>query len=117
MTMSVEPFNSAACARCSRQFCNLYKASSKEASDDKSWKMKPKMHMIQEMCEVQSELLGNARILELQGRELHGRGFIHGALARWIGDGLGNSSPCVGHTSRALALLIGCEGANGQTKY
>ena len=26
MTMSVEPFDSAACARCSRQFCTLYKA-------------------------------------------------------------------------------------------
>ena len=35
MTMSVEPFDSAACARCSRQLCNLYKALSKEASDDK----------------------------------------------------------------------------------
>ena len=61
MTMSVEPFDSAACARCSRQFCTLYKALSKEASDDNLWKLKPKMHMVQEMCEVQSELLGNPR--------------------------------------------------------
>ena len=29
MTMSVEPFDSAACARCSRQFCTLYKTVSK----------------------------------------------------------------------------------------
>ena len=61
MTMSMEPFDSAACARCSRQFCTLYKALSKEASDDNLWKLKPKMHMVQEMCEVQSELLGNPR--------------------------------------------------------
>ena len=61
MTMSAEPFDSAACARCSRQFCTLYKALSKEASDDNLWKLKPKMHMVQEMCEVQSELLGNPR--------------------------------------------------------
>ena len=58
MTMSVEPFDSAACARCSRQFCTLYEALSKEASDDNLWKLKPKMHMVQEMCEVQSVLLG-----------------------------------------------------------
>ena len=61
MTMSVEPLDSAACARCSRQFCTLYKALSKEASDDNLWKLTPKMHMVQEMCEVQSELLGNSR--------------------------------------------------------
>ena len=61
VTMSVEPLDSAACARCSRQFCTLYKALSKEASDDNLWKLKPKMHMVQEMCEVQSELLGNPR--------------------------------------------------------
>ena len=59
---------------------------------------------------MQSESLP-ARILDLQGRELHVRRFVHGALARWIGDGFHNSSPCVGHTSRALALMIGCEGA------
>ena len=34
---------------------------SKEASDDNLWKLKPKMHMVQEMCEVQSELPGNPR--------------------------------------------------------
>ena len=39
MTMSVEPIDSAACVRCSRQFCNLYKALSKEASDDTLWKI------------------------------------------------------------------------------
>ena len=61
MTMSVVPFDSAACARCSRQFCNLYKVLSKEASDDKLWKLKPKMHMVQEMCEVQSALVVNPR--------------------------------------------------------
>ena len=71
--------------------------------------------MIQEMCEVQSELLP-ARILDLQGRELHGRRFVHGALARWIGDGFHNSSPCVGHISRALALMVSCEGAIGPKK-
>ena len=61
MTMSVEPFDSAACARCSRQFCTLYKDLSKEASDDNLWKLKP--NMVQEMCEVQSEfeLLGKPR--------------------------------------------------------
>ena len=57
-----------------------------------------------------------ARILDLQGRELHGRRFVHGALARWISDGFDDSSPCVGHTSRALALMIGCERAIGKTK-
>ena len=67
------------------------------------------------MCEGQSELLP-ARILDLQGRELHGRGFVHGALARWIGDGFHNSSPCVGHISRALALMIGSEWAIGKKK-
>ena len=61
MTMSVEPFDSAARARCSRQFCTLYKALSKEASDDNLWKLKPKIHTVQEMCEVQSELLSNQR--------------------------------------------------------
>ena len=55
MTMSAEPSHSAACARCSRQVL------SKEASDDTLWKMKPKMRMVQEMCEVQSELLGKPR--------------------------------------------------------
>ena len=48
-------------ARCSRQFCTLHKALSKEASNDNLWKLKPKMHMIQEMWEVQSELFGNPR--------------------------------------------------------
>ena len=60
MTVSVEPLDSAACANCSRQFCNLGKALSKEGSDDNLWKLKPKMHMVQ-MYEVQSELLGNPR--------------------------------------------------------
>ena len=57
-----------------------------------------------------------ARILDLQGRELHGRRFVHGALARWISDGFDDSSPCVGHTSHALALMIGCERAIGKKK-
>ena len=57
-----------------------------------------------------------ARILDLQGRELHGRRFVHGALAWWISDGFGGSSPCVGYTSRALALMFGCEGAIGQKR-
>ena len=48
MTMSVQSFDSDA-------------ALSKEASDEKLWKMKPKMHMIREMCELQFELLGNPR--------------------------------------------------------
>ena len=61
MTMSVEPFDSAACARCSRQLSNLCKALSKEASNDKLWKLMPKMRMVQEMCEVQSELLSIPR--------------------------------------------------------
>ena len=46
MTMSVEPFDSAACARCSRQLSNLCKALSKEASNDKLWKLMPKMRMV-----------------------------------------------------------------------
>ena len=117
MTMSVEPFDSAACARCSRQLCTLYKALSKEASDDNLWKLKPKMHMVQEMCEVQSELLGNPReFWTYSGRELHGRRFVHGALARWISDGFDDSSPCVGLTSRALAFIITCERAIGKKK-
>ena len=52
------------------------------------------------MCEVQSELLPS-RILDLQGRELRGRRIVHGALARWIGDGFKPSTPFVGRTSRA----------------
>ena len=56
------------------------------------------------------------RVLDLQGRKLHGRRFFHGALVRWIGDGFHASSPCVGHTSRALALMIGCEAAIGQKR-
>ena len=36
-------------------FCTLYKALSKGVSDD-MWKLKPKTHMVQVMCEVQSEL-------------------------------------------------------------
>ena len=44
-----------------RQFCNLSKALSKEASEDNLWKLKPKMHMAQEMSEVQSDLFGNPR--------------------------------------------------------
>ena len=78
--------------------------------------MKPKMQNDAGDVRVCSLSRQPARILDLQGRELHRRGFVHGALAQRIGDGFNDSSPCVGHTSRALALVIGSEGAIGRRK-
>ena len=103
VTMSVGPFDSAACARCSRQF---FKASSPEASDDNLWKLKPKIHVTQDMCEVQSELLGDQRdrdesFMVVVSFMAHSRGgwATASTIALRVLD-----------THRSLALMIGGEG-------
>ena len=60
-TSSVTGSTAPRAPRCPRQVCNLCKALSKEASDDNLWKLTPKMHMVHQMREVKSELLGNPR--------------------------------------------------------
>ena len=42
-----------------RRFCLLYKALSAESSDERLWRMKPKMHMLQELVEFQVHDLGH----------------------------------------------------------
>ena len=90
-------------------FCNLYKALLKEAFDDKLWKMKPKMHMVQVMCQVQSELLGNPR-------EFWSFMGVVSSMAHSRSGSATASTLCVGHTSGALALMIRCKGTTGQKK-
>ena len=42
-----------------RRFCLLYKALSAESDDERIWRMKPKMHMVQELVEFQVHDLGH----------------------------------------------------------
>ena len=78
MTMSVEPFDSA-------------------------------MHMFQEMREVQSELLGNPREFWTYKDESF-MGVVSSMAYSRGGSATPSTIPLldVGHTSRALALMIGC---------
>ena len=46
-------------AEVSRRYCVLYTALSKASEDDRYWRMKPNMHMFQELAEFQTADLGH----------------------------------------------------------
>ena len=97
MTMSVEPFDSAACAKVPSPVLQplqglvqgglprqLVEADAEDA------------HGPRDVRGAVGVALLPARVLDLQGREVQECCFVHGA--RWTGDGFDDSSPYVGHT-------------------
>jgi hypothetical protein len=48
--ISEKPFVAAALDSCCSKLCILWHALEKEAGNDRAWKMKPKVHMFQELC-------------------------------------------------------------------
>ena len=54
-----EVFRADAAAEACRRYCLLYSALSEQASDERYWRKKPKMHMFQELAEFQAYDLGH----------------------------------------------------------
>ena len=61
LAMDTSPFDQGLAAASCRKFCLLYAALNKEAKDDRFWRIKPQMHLFQELAEFQTESLGNPR--------------------------------------------------------
>lgn len=62
--ISVEPYDKPSAEELSRRFCVLYCVLAEEAlaqGKDKLWQPKPKLHLLQEMVEYQSQLWGSPR--------------------------------------------------------
>ena len=57
--MGHRPFESSVCADSCRRFLMLYKSMRNNASDERLWKVSPKFHMVQELCEYMTEEIGN----------------------------------------------------------
>ena len=76
----------------------------RRASDDNLWKLKPKMHIVQEMCEVQSELLGKPREFWTY-RDESFMGVVSSMAHSRGGSATASTIPlCVLDTHRALSL-------------
>jgi hypothetical protein len=57
--MGHRPFESSVCADSCRRFLMLYKSLGNNASESWAWLVKPKFHMVQELCEYMTEEIGN----------------------------------------------------------
>lgn len=65
MAMSLADYDASMVGTATRKFLVLYESLNKEAQkkgDFNAWRMKPKMHLVQEMGEFQSQELGNPRL-------------------------------------------------------
>lgn len=56
MSLGVTPFHHEACAKACRDCCTLYKGIS-DNTPSNLWKIKPKIHMFQELCEYMAPML------------------------------------------------------------
>ena len=59
MLMSMSPYNAKEGADACRKFCLLYKALNDQQTNPLLWRMKPKVHMFQELAEYSAETMGN----------------------------------------------------------
>ena len=65
MQCSLPEFDADQAAAACQTFCTAYAALAREASkkkQGKAWRMKPKIHMFQELAEYQGFFLGNPRL-------------------------------------------------------
>ena len=66
MLLTLDDWKADLAKKTSRSFCMMYKALSDESrrirGTDIYWKIKPKLHMFQELAEYQSQVLGNPKL-------------------------------------------------------
>jgi hypothetical protein len=95
MAMSLADFDAQAVSTATRKFLVLYESLNKEAQkkgQSHAWRMKPKLHLVQEMGEYQVQELGNPRLFWCY-RDESFVGFIATIVSSRGGGGTASTNP------------------------